>query len=63
MNEVELINKADVENFFNNYKTNLNRIVYLEQKLLKESYNFDKLQSTIRVNSNLTRILFTENRD
>ena len=63
MNEVELINKADVENFFNNYKTNLNRIVYLEQKLLKESYNFDKLQSTIRENSNLTRSLFTENRD
>lgn len=55
------IKKEDVEFFFNRYKFNSDQIFYLERKLLKESYDYDKWDSILSENSLLTRKLFVEN--
>lgn len=55
------IKKEDVEFFFNKYKFNSDQIFYLERKLLKESYDYDKWESILSENSSLTRKLFIEN--
>lgn len=57
----ELIKEEDVAFFFNKYKYNSDQIFHLERRLLNSSCDFEKWESMLDANSQLTRALFTEN--
>ena len=60
---MKFMNVQDVEKFYNDYKNSISTISKLENRLLKESYSYEKWIVTLKEKSRTLRELFTTNQE